>query len=88
MVNDLTKGESDLRYQSEQEKVKKMEDALKEAANPYSDYSVAFDVSNIMRSLMAMEKCSPHEKEEDELERLKSLYEAWSFMMMSIRDSI
>ena len=59
--------------------MKKMDDELKEKVSPYSSEGLAFDISNIMKSLMAMEKCSPHEVESDEQERLRSLYEGFEF---------
>ena len=57
-----------------------MEDEQKERISPYSSEELAFDISNIKKSLMAMEKCSPHEVESDEQERLRSLYEGMEFI--------
>ena len=56
---------SDFRYQSEAEKTKRMEDELREDASPSSGEEPALDISSMMRSLMALEKCSPHEVEAD-----------------------
>ena len=56
-----------------------MDEELREKVSPYSSEDLAFDISNIMKSLMAMEKCSPHEVEADEQQRLKALYEGMEF---------